>query len=947
MSALFNQARWLGLAGAVFSAALGLAASGCTTDAFCFTDCGGGASTETTGTGTSTGTGLGGNFTTTTGVGGDCFPNCGTTGSSACMPTNGSIEKCDGLDNNCDGTVDEGFALDSAKACGVCENNCYTTLINCDPLKITCTASPNPGKDPGTCVCGKCAQDYFDLDGNGTCEYYCVKASNDNTDATCNNSDDDCDGVKDEDADICTSLTDCGKCGGNCVVVHGAPACVHTGASACDTSNTQCQIKKCDCNGPGDCWWDLDGAYATGCEYACDLTNLGVEICDGLDNDCDGKIDNADDLSGDTTVGVVCFGGSLGECATAAHAGITQCSGGQVSCVGAMVLKPGIQLETCNLEDDDCDGIVDDSPTDAGKPCGQSSIFPCSKGNTQCQAGAIVCVGAIDPGVETCNGQDDDCDGTIDKTGAMPPADSVGACNVPTAPPVGATSPCKAGTKACTGGVIACVGSTGPTGPVDACGVDSNCDGILGSQPNKMTDVNNCGTCGNSCLTGAVHSSWACVAGACQFQSCQNGYYDNGAAPDVTAGDQKCGYACTFVSAQEACNAVDDNCNGSIDEGVVAPAATQICGVSPSATATECTSQVNVACMAGAWKCTFPAGVCSPTCATATETCDTKDNNCNGLTDENVANIGKPCASDSGQPPPGDGACRTPGVLICNGANASKCSGVKDLAKAGPELCDGLDNDCDGLVDEAFNNKGTNATYFVKPAVTKVAAAQWIYSYEASRPTATGVIPGLGNGYVTSVPAGAPAGTTLDKTPACSVPTKVPWFNVTGAEVEQTCLARGGAICSPAEWQGACTANVSCKWGYSPRGAACTSVALPNPPANPGKYCNIANSFDFDKVKAGDQDGLLVTGSPLLSSCFGDWSALQGNSAANDKIYDITGNLREITKISANTYNLLGGAFDSQDENGSSCQFTFYTVDQNFKFYDTGFRCCFSADPTL
>jgi hypothetical protein len=254
-----------------------------------------------------------------------------------------------------------------------------------------------------------------------------------------------------------------------------------------------------------------------------------------------------------------------------------------------------------------------------------------------------------------------------------------------------------------------------------------------------------------------------------------------------------------------------------------------------------------------------------------------------------------------------------------------------------------MDNDCDGLVDEAFNNKGSNATYFVKPAVTKVTASKWIYSYEASRPTATNIIPGLGNGYVTS----APAGVTLDKTPACSAQAKVPWFNVTGPEVEQTCTAMGGAICSPAEWQGACNANVSCKWGYAPRGATCTSIALPNPPSNPGKYCNLANTFDFDTAKAGDQDGLLVTGSPLLSKCYGDWSNLLGNTAANDKIYDITGNLREITKISANTYNLLGGAFDSQDENGSSCQFTFYTVDQNYKFYDTGFRCCFSTDPTL
>ena len=940
MSALFfNRARWIGLAGALASAAIGLSAAGCTTDAYCFSDCGAGGGTTTSGSATNSGGGGGFPTTTATGSGGDCFPNCGTSTGTGCAPTNGGIEICDAVDNDCDGMVDDGFDFADIKTCGVCTNNCYTSLLNCDVSAkdaITCTASANPGKDPGTCSCAQCALDFYDLDKNGTCEYGCAKTAA--NDKVCNNKDDDCDGVKDEDVDLCTSPTDCGKCGRTCVVVHGQPACVHTGAAACDDTNTQCQIAPngCDCNGPGDCWWDLDSSYATGCEYKCDTTSGGVEICDGIDNDCDGKIDNADDLSGDANLGKTCFGGTLGECTDASHSGLTQCAGGQVVCLGANVLTPNQQLETCNAKDDDCDGAIDDSPTDTGAACGISSNFPCSKGSLQCQGGALVCIGAINPGVETCNGQDDDCDGTIDKTGNMAPADSVGACNVPKAPPAGATSPCKAGTKACQGGSITCAGSVGPSAASDACGVDSNCDGALTNQPNTQTDVQSCGMCGNNCLTGAVHANWGCAAGMCAFQGCQTGYFD-------LDGDKKCEYACTFVSAQEACNGADDNCNGMTDESVVAPAATQICGVSPSATAAECTSQVAVACMAGAWKCTFPAGVCTSGCGTTAETCDSKDNNCNGLTDENVANIGKPCASDSGQPAPGDGACRTTGTIVCNGASASKCSAVKDLTKAGPELCDGLDNDCDGKIDETFSAKGSNATYFVKPAITKVAASKWIYSYEASRPSATNVIPGVGNGYVTS----APAGTTLDKTSACSVPTKVPWFNVTGPEVEQTCAAMGGAICSPAEWQGACTATTSCKWGYAPRGAACTSVALPNPPNNPGKFCNLANIFDFDTTKAGDQDGLLATGSPLLSQCFADWSGLQANSVANDKIYDITGNLREITKASATTYSLLGGAFDSQDENGSSCQFTFYTVDPTFKFYDTGFRCCFSADPTL
>src|SRR5262249_49175019 len=146
---------------------------------------------------------------------------------------------------------------------------------------------------------------------------------------------------------------------------------------------------------------------------------------------------------------------------------------------------------------------------------------------------------------------------------------------------------CKAGTKACVGGTIVCQGSIKlgdpGTSPSDTCGVDANCDGTLNNQPNLMTDVTNCGSCGNNCLAGAVHANWGCVAGACVFQGCESGYYDLNS-------DQKCEYPCVFVSAQESCNGVDDNCNGQIDEGVMAPSPVSVCGVSPSASTPECKS---------------------------------------------------------------------------------------------------------------------------------------------------------------------------------------------------------------------------------------------------------------------------------------------------------------------------------------------------------------------
>ena len=141
------------------------------------------------------------------------------------------------------------------------------------------------------------------------------------------------------------------------------------------------------------------------------------------------------------------------------------------------------------------------------------------------------------------------------------------------------------------------------------------------------SDPNHCGACGTSCLAGAVHASWSCKAGTCSFDGCQPGYYD-------LDGDKKCEYACSFVSASESCNGIDDNCNGLIDEGVAVPSPAQVCGVSPKATAAECTTGVRVACQAGAWKCTFPTGVCSPSCAAAVEIADKLDNDCDGLVDE-------------------------------------------------------------------------------------------------------------------------------------------------------------------------------------------------------------------------------------------------------------------------------------------------------------------------
>jgi len=73
----------------------------------------------------------------------------------------------------------------------------------------------------------------------------------------------------------------------------------------------------------------------------------------------------------------------------------------------------------------------------------------------------------------------------------------------------------------------------------------------------------------------------------------------------------------------------------------------------------------------------------------ALETCDGDDDNCDGVVDD----VGKLCSV-------GHGVCEERGTSTCPAPGASAlCSGVARPA-SGPEACNGLDDDCDGTVDE-------------------------------------------------------------------------------------------------------------------------------------------------------------------------------------------------------------------------------------------------------
>ncbi|GMV40753.1 MAG: hypothetical protein AMXMBFR64_24690 [Myxococcales bacterium] len=90
---------------------------------------------------------------------------------------------------------------------------------------------------------------------------------------------------------------------------------------------------------------------------------------------------------------------------------------GKVDCVGGVkkCVGPEASKELCNSKDDDCDGVVDNGFPDKGKPCDGPDLDSCANGVLVCTTDGegVLCEG--DTAVaEVCNGKDDDCNGVVD-----------------------------------------------------------------------------------------------------------------------------------------------------------------------------------------------------------------------------------------------------------------------------------------------------------------------------------------------------------------------------------------------------------------------------------------------------------------------------------------------------------------------------------------------------
>jgi hypothetical protein len=84
------------------------------------------------------------------------------------------------------------------------------------------------------------------------------------------------------DADLENDAQNCGACGHVCQINGATPECF----------GGECRLAACLPTRH-----NLNGEVRDGCEYSCSVSNDGVELCDGHDNDCDGELDEDFDFS--------------------------------------------------------------------------------------------------------------------------------------------------------------------------------------------------------------------------------------------------------------------------------------------------------------------------------------------------------------------------------------------------------------------------------------------------------------------------------------------------------------------------------------------------------------------------------------------------------------------------------------------------------------------------
>lgn len=477
---------------------------------------------------------------------------------------------------------------------------------------------------------------------------------------TCNNSDDDCDGQQDEAVQsVFYADTDNDGYGTKNQFVF---ACFAPGGFVGDTTD-------------------------------CDDSNMNIhpaadEVCNYMDDNCEGNIDetvqsafyaDADaDGFGDVNTFILACNALPGYVAD------------NTDCNDVDFFTHPFQSETCNGADDNCDSQVDENAqaiffADAdGDGFGNADFAvmscPAPEGYVSNAVDCNDADAAISPlAVEFCNEKDDNCDGQVDEgvqSVFYADMDGDGFGNIHSA-----ISSCQtpggyvSDTADCDDSNIA----VSPSGMESCNETDDNCDGLTdeGVQTVFFADMDEDGF-------GNVHSF---------ISSC---HMPIGYVLDTT--DCNDGAFAISPSADEDCNAADDNCNGLVDEGAQSVFYSDADG--------DGFGDVSSAVLA----CFAENGYVSDTTDCndgdmsihpfSMEACNGNDDNCNGLVDEGAETV---FYADSD----GDGfGVDSSAVLFCIAPPgyvnvAGDCNdGDSMVSPSGMETCNSNDDNCNGQIDE-------------------------------------------------------------------------------------------------------------------------------------------------------------------------------------------------------------------------------------------------------
>jgi len=564
----------------------------------------------------------------------------------------GAAEMCDGADNDCDGDIDESDAIDAdtfyADADGDGFGDIYTTMDACELP-----------------------------DGYATDSTDCDDTNADvNPDATeqCNSIDDDCNGEIDESGDDLRTF--------------------YVDADGDGYGDESDSIESCA---------DVDGYALEGgdCDDSDEDFHPGAdEECDDIDHDCDGETRDADSVDAlewyadDDDDGFGAEFSTLTACDPDEGylADNSDCDDGDAD------INPDAD-EVCDEIDNNCDGEADEGVTttfygdaDGDSYAGMSDTIEACEVPAGYAAVASDCNDddpSTYPGAdETCDGEDNDCDSEVDEGVTLTfyvDADGDGFGDDSTT-----AEACEAGSGYSADGTD-CDDSDSSVypGAAEVCdAADNNCDGSVdeGVMTTFYMDAD-----------GDGHGTSVASTEACEAP---DGYADS--TDDCDDSDPM-----VSPSASEVCNGYDDDCDDLVDDADVLEGESVIWytdgdgdgyGDPAGETSSSCAGAAGM--VADATDCNDADAAINPG---ADELCNSLDDDCDGEIDEDAADAltWHPDADGDGYGDASTSLVSCDPIMLGYTIDGTDCDDTDASSKPdAEEVCDGLDNDCDGEADE-------------------------------------------------------------------------------------------------------------------------------------------------------------------------------------------------------------------------------------------------------